>query len=112
MEMTKEQWDAKQNASKKKYKYMPTGKPGEVDMVEVNETEQEEGQEAPEEQSTEVELTEQNKSDLKDLASFVASKKEKVGGLTDKMFMEYTKKYPDTSLTKEIIASLKKEFAK
>jgi hypothetical protein len=37
MEMTKEQWDEKQTASKKKVKYVPTGNPGEVKMVEEEE---------------------------------------------------------------------------
>lgn len=32
--MTREEWDAKQNASKKQFKYMPTGNPGEVKIVE------------------------------------------------------------------------------
>jgi hypothetical protein len=108
MEMTKEQWDKKQNDSKKNFKYMPTGNPGEVKMVEMNETEQEEDSEIPEDQKTEVELTDKNKSDLKDLISFAANEKQDIGKMNDKMFMEYTKKYPNTSLTKEIITSLKK----
>jgi hypothetical protein len=35
--MTKEQWEEQQNSLKKKYIYVPTGKPGEVKMIEENE---------------------------------------------------------------------------
>lgn len=39
--MTKEEWDSKQNASKKQFKYMPTGTPGKVKKVEVTDEEEE-----------------------------------------------------------------------
>jgi len=42
MAMTKEQWNEQQNASKKKVKYVPTGKPGEVKMIEDNEADEKE----------------------------------------------------------------------
>lgn len=34
--MTREEWEAKQNASKKQYQYTPTGNPGEVTANEIN----------------------------------------------------------------------------
>jgi len=35
--MTKEEWDLKQNSLKNNYRYISTGKPGEVKMIENNE---------------------------------------------------------------------------
>ena len=39
--MTREEWEAKQNASKKEYKYVPTGNPGEVKKVESSDSDNE-----------------------------------------------------------------------
>lgn len=35
--MTKEEWESKQNALKKEYKYVPTGIPGQVKKIEATE---------------------------------------------------------------------------
>lgn len=43
--MTREEWDAKQNSLKKQYKYVPTGKAGEVDEVEIKHNSGEEAEE-------------------------------------------------------------------
>jgi len=36
--MTKEEWDLKQNSLKKQYKYVPTGTPGQVKKMEVDDS--------------------------------------------------------------------------
>jgi len=36
--MTKEDWDLKQNSLKKQYKYVPTGIPGQVKKMEVDDS--------------------------------------------------------------------------
>jgi hypothetical protein len=98
MAMTKEQWDDQQNASKKNYKYVPTGKPGEVKMVEHVEEGEEDGE--GEEDSQKIKITDQHKQDwnkylgwLKDKGMQGKPELDK-GGLGEKLFQEYLKGNP------------------
>lgn len=42
--MTKEEWDSLQNSKKKQYKYIPTGNPGEVKKMEIDDSIEEENE--------------------------------------------------------------------
>jgi hypothetical protein len=114
MAMTKEQWDDQQNASKKKYKYIPTGKPGEVKMVEDNE----EDEKNPDDENSENEspITPKHKEDWNKYLGWLKEKgmqgKPELdkGGVGEKLFQEYLKQNPETSLSKSIIPGIRKEY--
>jgi len=112
MAMTKEQWDMQQNASKKKYKYIPTGKPGEVKMVEDNEEDEKDGD--GEESTTKI--TDQHKQDwnkylgwLKDKGMQGKPELDK-GGLGERLFDQYIKENPETSLNRNLIPGIRREY--
>jgi len=112
MEMTKEQWDAKQNASKKKYKYVPTSNPGEVKMVEHIE----EGEEDGEGEESAPKITNQHKQDWNNYLGWLKEKgmqgKPELdkGGVGEKLFQEYLKANPETSLSKDVIPGIRSEY--
>lgn len=113
MAMTKEKWDAQQNAAKKKYKYVPTGNPGEVKMVEDVE---EDGDGEGEEEGQKIKITNQHKQDWNNYLEWLKGKgmqgKPELdkGGLGEKLFQDYLKQNPQTTLSKKIIPGIRQAY--
>jgi len=101
--MTREEWEEKQNSLKKEVKYMPTGKPGEVKMVE-KETEE------PKADMNKI------KQDWNAYLDYLDEKKVRgidaldKGDLGNKYFREYLKANPNTSLNENIIPKIREAY--
>jgi hypothetical protein len=102
--MTREQWEEKQNALKKEYKYVSNGTPGEVTKVEVKK----EGEEPV--------VTESMKMDWNKFLSWLDTKKLRGLPELDKnnkgnvLFEQFLKENPDTSLSAKSIPSIRKAY--
>lgn len=110
--MTREEWEAKQNASKKQFKYVSEGTPGQVKKVEVTEEESE-----PTKDNEETEPVSDNiKSDWNKYLTWLDNKGMKgkkeldKGGLGNNLFKQYLKENPNTSLSEKIIPSIRKAY--
>jgi hypothetical protein len=103
--MTKEEWESKQNSQKKSYKYVPTGNPGEVKMVENIDGEN------PEDPDMQKIKGEWNK-----YLHWLDNKKMKgisdldKSGLGNKLFQQYIKETPGTILSPKIIPIVRKAY--
>lgn len=103
--MTREEWEAKQNASKKEYKYVPTGNPGEVKKVESSDSDNEDDN-----------VSDDVKSDWNNFLTWLDKKGLKGKPELDKdnkgneLFKQYLKENPNTSLTEKIIPSIRKAY--
>ena len=99
--MTREEWEAKQNSLKKEVKYMPTGNPGEVKMVE--------------EEEPKVDMN-KLKQDWNSYLDYLDEKKVRgtdaldKGDLGNKYFKEYLKSNPNTSLNENIIPKIREAY--
>ena len=101
--MTREEWEAKQNSLKKDVKYMPTGKPGEVKMVEDD----------IEEPPVDMEKLKQDWNayldylDTKKISNRADLDKNDLG---NKYFREYLKANPNTSLNENVIPKIREAY--
>jgi hypothetical protein len=101
--MTREEWEAKQNSLKKDVKYMPTGNPGEVKMVE-------DGNEEPKIDMNKVKQDWNAYLDYleeKGVKGLPALDKDNLG---NKYFKEYLRKNPNTSLNENIIPKIREAY--
>ena len=111
--MTKEEWDSKQNASKKQFKYMPTGTPGQVKKVEVMDDE-ENGETASDDET--AELSPETKANWNKYLSWLDQKKMKgkpeldKGGLGNQLFNQYLKENPESGLNTSVIPKIRKAY--
>jgi len=107
--MTREEWEAKQNSLKKDVRYMPTGNPGEVKMVESGSTTEEKDGNPPVDDKT-------LKSDWNKYLEYLEKKGVKgsanldKGGLGNKYFLEYIKANPGTSLSVDVIPRVRQLY--
>ena len=112
--MTKEEWDSKQNSLKKEYKYISTGVPGQVKKIEISE--EEKVDKDGKEEEGEPMVTEKHKADWNKYLTWLDAKKMKgtpdldKGGLGNKLFNQYIKENPTTSLNPNIIPGIRKEY--
>jgi len=103
--MTREEWDAQQNSLKKEYKYMPTGEKGVVEKVEVSEDDSENGINP-----------ETLKKDWNAFLRYAEEKKFRgkpeldTNDMGNKLFREYIKKTPGTSLNEKVIPQIRKMY--
>jgi hypothetical protein len=103
--MTREEWDAQQNSLKKEYKYMPTSEKGKVEKVEVAEDDAE----------SDVD-PEKLKKDWNAFLRYAEEKKFRgkeeldKNDLGNKMYREYIKKTPGTSLNESVIPQIRKLY--
>jgi hypothetical protein len=110
--MTREEWEAKQNASKKQFKYVSEGTPGQVKKVEVTE---EETETAPGDEEKET-VSDAVKQDWNAYLTWLDKKGMRgkpeldKGGLGNNLFKQYLKENPSTSLTEKIIPSIRKAY--
>ena len=133
--MTREQWDEQQNASKKNYKYVPTGKPGEVKMVEdVDVDGKNIDDKDPEKPLTPQEIrsewnkfhkwasgrkiysTDEKGNKIMDennnpkLEDIIGNEKLNKGDLGNKVFLQYIKEHPEAKIKLEDMPSVRKEM--
>lgn len=110
--MTREEWEAKQNASKKQFKYVSEGTPGQVKKVEVTE---EETETTPDNEEKET-VSDAIKQDWNSYLTWLDKKGMRgkpeldKGGLGNNLFKQYLKENPNTSLTEKIIPSIRKAY--
>jgi hypothetical protein len=108
--MTREEWEAKQNASKKQFKYMSEGTPGQVKKVEVTEEET-----TPDDENAEG-VSDKIKEDWNMYLSWLDKKGMKgkpeldKGDVGNKLFKQYLKETPNTSLSEKVIPSIRKAY--
>jgi hypothetical protein len=111
--MTREEWDAKQNASKKQFKYVSEGNPGQVKKVEVTEEETKEPVTDDEKGET---VSDAIKQDWNAYLSWLDKKGMRgkpeldKGGVGNNLFKQYLKENPNTSLSEKIIPSIRKAY--
>ena len=109
--MTREEWEAKQNATKKQFKYVSDGAPGQVKKVEI--TEKEEA--IPDDETTEP-VSDKIKQDWNMYLSWLDKKGMKgkpeldKGGVGNNLFKQYLKETPETSLSEKVIPSIRKAY--
>ena len=110
--MTREEWEAKQNAFKKQFKYVSDGEAGKVKKVEITE---EEGEPIKDNEETES-ISDNVKSDWNNYLTWLDKKGMRgkpeldKGGLGNNLFKEYLKENPNTSLSEKIIPSIRKAY--
>lgn len=109
--MTREEWEAKQNASKKQFKYVSEGTPGQVKKVEVTEEEET----TPDDESGET-VSDKVKMDWNDYLTWLDKKGMRgkpeldKGGVGNNLFKQYIKENPETSLSEKVIPSIRKAY--
>lgn len=101
--MTREEWEAKQNSLKKEVKYMPTGVPGEVKMVEGD-------TEDPPVDMDKVKQDWNSYLDYLDMKKVRGSADLDKADLGNKYFREYLKENPNTSLNESIIPKIREAY--
>lgn len=101
--MTREEWEAKQNSLKKEVKYMPTGVPGEVKMVEGD-------TEDPPVDMGKVKQDWNAYLDYLDTKKISDRKDLDKNDLGNKYFREYLKANPNTSLSESIIPQIRQAY--
>jgi hypothetical protein len=101
--MTREEWETKQNSLKKEVKYMPTGVPGEVKMVE-------DGSEEPKVDMQKVKQDWNAYLDYLDTKKISDRKELDKNDLGNKYFREYLKANPNTSLNENIIPKIREAY--
>lgn len=108
--MTREEWEAKQNATKKQFKYVSGGEPGQVKKVDITEEETTPGDENGEMVSDKV------KQDWNMYLSWLDKKGMKgkpeldKGDVGNNLFKQYLKENPETSLSEKVIPSIRKAY--
>lgn len=104
--MTREEWDILQNSKKKQYKYMPTGKEGQVEETEVAGVTEEPGDG----------VTDIDKQNWNKYLTWLKEKKQQgipeldKGGLGNKLFEQYIKETPNSGLSTAIIPKIRKAY--
>lgn len=101
--MTREEYEAKQNSLKKDVRYMPTGVPGEVKMVEN-------GTEEPKLDMNRIKQDWNSYLDYLDTKKVRGSADLDKGDLGNKYFREYLKENPNTSLNENIIPKIREAY--
>lgn len=108
--MTREEWEAKQNATKKQFKYVSGGEPGQVKKVEITEEET-----TPDDENGEM-VSDKVKQDWNMYLSWLDKKGMKgkpeldKGGIGNNLFKQYLKENPETSLSEKVIPSIRKAY--
>lgn len=111
--MTREEWEAKQNASKKQFKYMSEGTPGQVKKVEVTEEEIKEPVVDDENSETVSDAIKQDWNSYLtwlDKKGMRGKKELDTGDLGNKLFRQYLKENPNTSLSEKVIPSIRQAY--
>lgn len=109
--MTREEWEAKQNATKKQFKYVSDGEPGKVKKVEISEEE-----ESTPDDETKENASEQLKEDWNGFLSWLDKKGMKgkpeldKGDMGNQLFRQYLKETPNTSLSEKSIPVIRKAY--
>jgi hypothetical protein len=108
--MTREEWEAKQNASKKQFKYMSEGTPGQVKKVEVTEEETTPDEEGNEPVSDKVKMDWNNYLTWLDKKGMKGKPELDKGDVGNNLFKQYLKENPETSLSEKVIPSIRKAY--
>lgn len=110
--MTREEWEAKQNISKKEYKYVQDGAPGQVKKVQITAEENEPVKDNETEEPIPVQLKEDWNAYLNWLDKKGMKGKPELdkGGLGNKLFEQYLKENPNTTLSVEQIPNIRKAY--
>lgn len=109
--MTREEWEAKQNATKKQFKYVSDGEPGKVKKVVMAEEE-----ETTPDNETKETASEQLKEDWNGFLNWLDKKGMKgkpeldKGDLGNQLFRQYIKETPGTSLSEKSIPAIRKAY--
>lgn len=110
--MTREEWDAKQNASKKQFKYMSDGEAGKVKKVEVTEEEKEpvKDGETKEPISPELKQNWNRFLDWLDVKGVRGDASLDKGDLGNKYFRQYLKETPNSGLSEESLPLIRQGY--
>ena len=108
--MTREEWEAKQNATKKQFKYVSGGEPGQVKKVETPEEETTPDDENGEPVSDKVKQDWNMYLSWLDKKGMRGKKELDSGDLGNKLFRQYLKETPNTNLSEKIIPSIRQAY--